>query len=171
MGSVNLDFIKKVEPHATEADPDPMVSIRDAYTYKDIKLDLQLGQLYGNMPGDKALNNTDLADIKDINAIKQSMANILTTTPGQKLLNPFLGLDLTKFLFDPITEQTGDLIARSILAGLSDQEPRIKINELLVIGDVVTHQYLITFNLSFPGINVTNIQVRGTLGTSGMTLQ
>ena len=170
MGSLNLDFIEKSEPHATEADPNPTVVPSDEYTFKDIKLDLSLGRLYGNMPADKSLNNTDLADIRDIHAIKQSLANILATTPGQKLLNPYFGLDLTKFLFDPVTEQTGDLIARSILSGLADQEPRIIISQLQVFGDIDRHQYEITFTVGFPGLNVSDVQIQGTLSTSGFNL-
>jgi phage baseplate assembly protein W len=166
MGSLSIDSLKKIQPHATVADPSPTVSPIDDYTFKDIKLDLSIGRVVGNFPADRSPNNTDLTDIRDIHAIRQSIINILSTTPGQKLLNPYLGLDLRKFVFDPITEQTGDLIARAILNGLGAQEPRAKIINMLVFGDEDRHVYEITITLAFPGLNVTDYHMSGTLSTS-----
>ena len=170
MGSLNLDFIKKVNPHITVDDPAPTTTPGDDYTFKDIKLDLAIGRTLGNYPADKSPNTTDISDIRDIQAIRQSIVNILTTTPGQKLLNPYLRLDLRKFVFDPITEQTGDLIARAILNGLGAQEPRIKIVEMLIYGDVDQHVYEITVKITFPGLDVSDYVMTGTLSTTKFSI-
>ena len=88
MSSVNIDFIKRSIPQITEGSPSVRVVPEDSYTFKDIKLDLELGQLYGNAPVDKSLNLTDVADLRDVHAVIQSVANIFNTRPGEKLLNP-----------------------------------------------------------------------------------
>ena len=79
MSSVNIDFIKRSIPQITEGSPSVRVVPEDSYTFKDIKLDLELGELYGNAPTDKAVNLTDVRDIRDIRAIQQSISNIFNT--------------------------------------------------------------------------------------------
>ena len=167
MSSVNIDFIKQSIPQITEGSPSVRVVPEDSYTFKDIKLDLELGQLYGNAPVDKSLNLTDVTDLRDVHAVIQSVANIFNTRPGEKLLNPYLGIDLTKFLFDPITVQTADLIARTILSGLQAQEPRITITKLSVTGIVPQNEYHISFIIDFPKLSMSKVEFNGLVGTDG----
>ena len=167
MASVKIDFVERAIPQTTIDTPIVRVVPEDTYIYKDLKLDLQLGQLYGNTPADKDPNLTDISDLRDIHAIKQSVSNIFNTRPGEKLLNPYLGIDLTKFLFDPISEQVGDLIARTILNGLQAQEPRVTITKLMVIGDVPAHTYNVSFIIDFPDLSTGKVEFNGTLSTDG----
>ena len=96
MASVKIDFIERVIPQTTTDTPTVRVVPEEHYIYRDLKLDLELGQLYGNVPANKTPNFTDVDDLRDIHAIKQSVANIFNTRPGEKLLNPYLGIDLSK---------------------------------------------------------------------------
>ena len=167
MASVNIDFVKRVIPQSTPDNPAPRVTPEDTYIFKDIKLDLELGELYGNAPAGKPANLTDIRDIRDIRAIQQSISNIFNTRPGEKLLNPYLGIDLSKFLFDPITEQGADLIARTILKGLQAQEPRITITKLGVTGDVPQSEYHIKFIIDFLDLDAGKVEFNGTVSTDG----
>ena len=97
MGKINLQFLEKQSPHSVEDDLSPNIVSADHYTYKDIKLDLQVGDIHGNLPVNLPLDNADFADLRDIDDLKQSLSNILNTKPGQKLLNPHFGLDLSNF--------------------------------------------------------------------------
>tara|TARA_Y100000310_G_C20615986_1_gene780654 strand:+ start:629 stop:1147 length:519 start_codon:yes stop_codon:yes gene_type:complete len=170
VGSIRLTEFAVGVPEVTEGGLNPRTRIGTEYVYKDVLLDIKVGNLIGNFPANKNDNNTDIADIRDLQAIIQSVTNIFNTVPGQKLLNPYLGLDLTKFVFDPITIQTGDLIARSILKGLGEQEPRIKVSKMHIAGDVANHQYNIQFILEFPNFHDQNITLNGILTKDGLSI-
>jgi hypothetical protein len=55
----------------------------------------------------------------DENAIRNSLVNLFNTLPGQNLLIPEYSLNLLKFLFEPVTEFTGKLIAQEIMEKLT----------------------------------------------------
>jgi phage baseplate assembly protein W len=170
MGSIRIDSLARIVPQATKDDMSPSVASTDQYSFRDIEFDLFLGTVVGNRPGNKPINNTDINDLRDLAAIRQSVVNIFNTKPGEKILNPYLGMDLSHFLFDPITEQTADLIARSILKGLGEQEPRVRITNLQVIGDIPSNSYLITFVLQLPNLNTNKVRFNGVLTTDGFTV-
>jgi phage baseplate assembly protein W len=170
MGSINLEFLENISPQTTKDDLSPRRTYRDAYTYKDLHFDIKLGTLVGNAPENKRKNTTDLEDLRDIGAVKQAVANILNTKQGEKLLNPYLGMDLSDYVFEPITEQTADLLARTILKGLAEQEPRVTVTNIQVMGDMENNQYLITFVLQFPNLNTNKVTFNGTLTTEGFTI-
>jgi phage baseplate assembly protein W len=167
MGSIRIQSLEKISPRATKDDLSPRTALTDDYTYRDVEFDLKLDKLGNISPDDKTVNNIDIADLRDLMAIKQSVVNIFNTRPGQKILNPNLGMDLTHFLFDPITEQTADLLARSILKGLAIQEPRIRVTNLEVIGDIEANRYNIAFVLQLPNLNTNKVTFNGILTTDG----
>ena len=96
MGAIDIKLIREVKPHSVDNDLDPNIVVEDEYLYKDIKLDLDVGSVVGNLPADKPVNTADFDDLRNVEDVKQSVSNILNTRPGQKLLNPALGLDLSK---------------------------------------------------------------------------
>tara|TARA_R110002050_G_scaffold300427_3_gene469739 strand:- start:232 stop:747 length:516 start_codon:yes stop_codon:yes gene_type:complete len=171
MSSIDLKFLERSTPHTTEADPNPNVVSNDQYIYKDIKLDLEIGTVVGNLPANKPLDNTDFDDLRDIADIKQSLTNILNTQPGQKLLNPYLGLNLSRFCFEPINSITGDALARAIIGGLPAQEPRITISNLNVVGDPMTGVYTCEFTLSMTNKIMRAFYLKGTLDTTGFKFE
>ena len=164
--AINLDILKKINPKQTIDGARPQERVKDEFVYRDINLDLELGEIkQTNEFGIK--NNRDIKSNDDIVAIEQSIKNILNTTPGEKLLNPFLGLDLKQFLFDPISKQTGDSIARAIYAGLGEQEPRIIITKVNVTGIIEQDSYEITIAIQIPSLNNRRGLVTGNLGANG----
>ena len=79
-------------------------------------------------------------------------------------------MDLSAFVFDNITEQTADLLARTVLRGLAAQEPRVKVARLQVIGDEEANQYTISFVLHFPNLNINSVTFNGNLTTDGFII-
>ena len=170
MGDIKLTGLERSKPQATNIELTPNINSNEEYLYKDVKLDFSLGTVRGNFPANKIKNNTDIEDNRDLDAIVQSIKNIFNTTPGQKLLNPYLGVDLTAYLFEPITVETGDLIARMILRGLSEQEPRVDVTKLFVEGDEDQNQYNIELMLEFPNLPIGSLPITGVLNRDGMKL-
>tara|TARA_R110002020_G_scaffold30367_9_gene95787 strand:- start:1571 stop:2092 length:522 start_codon:yes stop_codon:yes gene_type:complete len=170
MASIKLRGLEKIKPHITVDDPTPRVSSDDEFTFKDIKLDLEFEQDSTNLPDGTTINTKDLKDLRDINDIKQALINILNTSPGQKLLNPFFGLNLSHYCFDPITRITADHIARTILVETPMQDSRINIKHLHVEGNIDENTYNIGFNITIPGSNTDVVNIKGILNSDGFTL-
>jgi phage baseplate assembly protein W len=141
-------------------------SLQDGYLYKDIKFDLDFSrfvkpELYSES-GPK-----DLAEIQDGQAVINSVKNILTTTPGQKLLNPRLGLDFRSYLFEPINTTTSYFLSQFIYLNLDVQEPRITLNSVSVEGLPEQNQYNIEIGFSIPNLDINNLSLNVTLNRDG----
>ena len=144
-------------------------SIDSGYLYKDVKVDLGFGrnvsrELYGSVqPG-------DLDDILDGQAVINSIKNILTTTPGEKLLNPLLGLDFRSFLFEPISVTTSYFIAQDIHENLGEQEPRVTLQRVEVEGFPEDNEYKIDISYSIPDLNIYNLSLNAALNKDGYVI-
>lgn len=132
--------------------------------YSDLHLDIV---------EDTSQSNTILRDIRadyDLAAIKNSLTNLFNTVPGQKLLNPVYGLDLSRFLFEPITSAAGRLIGDTILSGLNKFEPRVSVVQIQVKGYPDDNQYTIDLIISVPSLNIKQLTINGILNDTGYTV-
>lgn len=66
-------------------------------------------------------------------AIKTNLLNFLLTEPGERYLNPTFGSYLQRLLFEPLTEETPDNVARGLREILSQNFPRIEATDIKVI--------------------------------------
>ncbi len=76
------------------------------------------------------LNQQDnLVDDKvyNLESIYQSIHNIINTEKGQRLFLPEFGIDLWKFLFEPMTDEIVMEVYMEVYDALEYWEPRIKI--------------------------------------------
>ena len=129
----------------------------NAYTYSDLHLDF---------------SNPISRDLKadfDESAIRNSILNLFNTTPGQNLLNPIYGLNLTKYLFEPLDESIGRLIGNDIVNGVSLFEPRVTVANVTIELNEEEQTYYILLNIEIPALNTT-IRLPGTLDRTGFTL-
>jgi len=105
--------------------------VQDEYQYKDVRLDI--APSFTRNPQVLHENEQeDLESIYDINVLTNSIKNFLTTIPGQKLLNPFFGIDLRKYLFEPVNNRIASVISYDIKSQVGLFEPRITINTVNV---------------------------------------
>jgi phage baseplate assembly protein W len=145
------------------------LKFRDTYNkplYVDIKLDLNANSVLNPRLESKNVIK-DINISLDIDAIKNSLFNLFTTFPGQKILNPIYGLNLMQFVFDGITESNARTIGQLILNGVKRFEPRIDIKKILVIPDIENLSYEIGLRLNVPSLNIDGISLKGTLSESG----
>lgn len=139
------------------------------FTFSDIKLDLTFNYTVNN----ELLKNKEIKDAVnslDYDAIKNSIVSLFTTIPGQKLLNPYFGLNLAKYLFEPVNADIAANIAQDITHGIATYESRIIVNALNVGYSTEKQEYVITLNISVPKINNIAFQLVGTLSNSGFFL-
>ena len=141
-------------------------SLESGYLYKDIKFDLKTSrftksELYGTS------ELKDLDEIQDGQAVINSIKNILTTSPGQKLLNPGLGLDFRRYLFEPINSTTAYFLGYYIYNNLGIQEPRMILNKLDIIGNPDMAEYDINIEFSIPTLDIYNLTLNASLNRDG----
>jgi phage baseplate assembly protein W len=141
-------------------------SLESGYLYKDIKFDLAASrfkrtELYGTS------ELKDLNEIQDGQAVINSIKNILTTSPGQKLLNPRLGLDFRRYLFEPINSTTAYFLGYYIYNNLGVQEPRMILNKLDIVGNPDVAEYDITIQFSIPTLDIYNLTLNASLNRDG----
>ena len=67
----------------------------------------------------------DLTVIKDANAIKRSVRNLVQTIPRERFFNPNLGTDIRGSLFDFVDFGTASVIEQQIQTTIENYEPRV----------------------------------------------
>lgn len=139
------------------------------FTYSDIKLDLTFDYVINNELLKKK-QIKDAVNSLDYDAIKNSIVSLFTTIPGQKILNPYFGLNLVKYLFEPVNEDIAANIANDINTGITTYEPRVRIRNLVVGYSIENQEYVITLTITVPQINNQSFQLVGTLSNSGFFL-
>ena len=67
----------------------------------------------------------DLQILKNENAIRRSVRNIVETIPTERFFNPLLGSEVRSSLFEFVDFGTASVIERQIIIALDNFEPRI----------------------------------------------
>mgnify|MGYP003970871643 CR=1 FL=1 len=139
------------------------------FLFKDLSLDLEENAiLTTTLYRDKTV--TDIKASVDEGAIKNSLVNLFTTMPGQKLLNPDYGLSINQFLFLPLTEDTAEEIGHRILKGIETYEPRVTVKNINVNLDVDQSQYQIYLTLTIPALSNSTVKFTGILQQPGFSM-
>jgi hypothetical protein len=144
-----IDLNNLVRPKEVNS-PDTKVynQVIDVQTiYTDLHLDLKIAKSIGM--GLNAVESKDIEVDNDILAVKNSFKNIFTTKKGEKILAPEFGCNLEQYLFEPITEIYGRIIAEDILNSIQKFEPRIEVEKINVITKPDENLYEITVSYRF----------------------
>lgn len=159
MGNVKITSLPKIREYQRD------------FAYADLHLDLvtsytSRSEVYA------AEENLDVKIDYDLGAIRNSIINIMTTSPGEKILNPLLGIDLRDLLFEPVSEDVRETIVERIQTGLVEQEPRVEFFEPPeVISDEENEQYTVNLKLIVPLLDEENIiGLTGLLNFDGFSI-
>ena len=141
-------------------------ALAQGYLYKDLLLDLETS-VYYNPQFNKGSILKDVQGLFDIPSIKNSIANIFLTSPGQKILNPTFGINLRRYLFDPVSDFTAYQIKNDITSNLTDQEPRIQLEKTSVLPDSDRQEYYIALQINVPALNAYGLSLKSLLNSNG----
>ena len=72
----------------------------------------------------------------NIEAVKNSLKQIFTWIPGERIINPEFGSNLRKLLYEGLTTYNRELIAAEIKHAVSVWEPRVQIESVVNAGNV-----------------------------------
>lgn len=134
--------------------------------YNDLTLDLKSNYIDDPRLASKDVIK-DILSSKDIDAIKNSLFNLFTTVPGQKILNPVYGLNLLQFVFTGITRQNANALGNLVLEGIRRFEPRVEVKKIYVFPDIENQTYEIGLKLGVPSLNINEVSLKGVLSESG----
>jgi phage baseplate assembly protein W len=144
-------------------------SLESGYLYKDVKFDLEMTR-FGKPELYSEQTLKDLDELQDGQSVINSVKNILTTTPGQKLLNPTFGLDFRSYLFEPINTTTAYFLGQFIYGNLGVQEPRVTLEGVTIEGIEDQNQYNIEISFSIPKLDIYDLSLNATLNKDGYVL-
>lgn len=130
MATIYIDnLIKPRQVNSPTTVPSTPVAANQ-YVYCDLHLDLSMANNIGN--GLNAQSSNDITVDYDYHAIKNSLTNIFSTRPGQKILNPAFGANLEQFLFDRVDNIRGKILGNTILENINSYEPRVSVQNVQV---------------------------------------
>lgn len=92
----------------------------------------------------------DVALIKDEDAVKDALRNIILTDRGERLMQPNLGAGIRELLFENLTPATLQLIKERVITTIETYEPRVELIDVRVgaTPEENTVSVLITFYIS-----------------------
>jgi phage baseplate assembly protein W len=118
---------------------------KGAVTYKDFDFSFNPHPVSG-----------DLRTKTDLEAVKQSVKNILLTNFGERGFTPIFGGGLNNLLFEPLDQIIRIELDKTIRAAIRNFEPRIDIIDLTIKEDVNNNSLEVT--LKFNMINALDPQ-------------
>jgi phage baseplate assembly protein W len=140
-----------------------MAIVKDRFSASSTK-----NQVYSDFANDL----TPHPVVKDVlryvneNSVNRSIRNLVFTARGERLYQPDIGCDITKMLFEPMSNGVAELISSTIQKAISDYEPRAKVIEVNVFADYennayqVVIQYMIINRQNPITLNVSLTRVR-----------
>jgi phage baseplate assembly protein W len=142
----------------------------ESYTYTDLHLDLKENNILTGKGLYREPTSVDIEHDYDEAAIKNSLKNLFTTMPGQKLLNPDYGLNLAQFLFAPASTTMARMIGSRIVEGIEKYENRVSVVNVNVTVNEDLAEYKIDMTLRIPTLSNPSVVFTGILSQSGFEL-
>ena len=99
----------------------------------------------------------DIAKLKDVEAVKRSVRNLILTNRFERPFHPEIGSDIRALLFENMTPTIQTLLTDRIKDVLDTYEPRAVLNDVIVSGDIDKNQYGATIKFyvrEVPGIQI-----------------
>ena len=144
-------------------------AMKKEYLYKDLELDLT-PSTYRNNQLNKSEALKDVSAIYDVEAVKNSVITAFLTAPGDKILNPTYGIDLRRFLFEPIDDFTIDIITDEIETQLPLSEPRIEVVDVVVYGEEDENTIYIELQINVPSLGIVGLSLKSELNSTGYSI-
>ena len=100
--------------------------IEDQDTRVSVGLQMPLGRQPGSVDGYFSTTKTT------IDAVKEDIKMLLLTQQGERLFQPLLGMNIRRFLFEQITENTVIEIENDIVSTFSRWLPFVQLNDIKI---------------------------------------
>ena len=108
-------------------------STRSSKIYKDLNLGFEQNTA-----------TKDIQKIKDVEAVKRSVRNLINTNHYEKPFHPEIGSGVRDMLFEPMTPITANILARKIEDVIENFEPRAKLVGVRALPNLDRNEYEVT---------------------------
>ena len=101
----------------------------------------------------------DIAKLKDVEAVKRSVRNLILTNRFESPFHPEIGSDISALLFENMTPTIQTLLTDRIRDVLDTYEPRAILSDVIVVGDMDKNQYGVTIKFyvrEVPGTQIVS---------------
>ena len=96
----------------------------------------------------------DIVLKKDVEAVKRSVRNLILTNPHERPFHPEIGSGITGILFELVSPTTAVVLQSEIRQVITNFEPRVRLIDISVLGDIDKNGYYVT--IEFRVINIPN---------------
>ena len=103
--------------------------------------------------------NQDLIILKNETAIARALRNLVMTFTGERFFNPELGSNVSRLLFENMSEVVSDLIRDEIRSTIITYEPRVNLDDVIVNPNYDNNEYNITIRYTIIGIDALQQQL------------
>ena len=108
-----------------------------------------IGMAFGRNPF-----TDDVSIVKNDNAIKQSIRNLVMTTPGEKPFQPNIGCGVYSLLFEPLDAFSADAIKSEIINTINQYERRVQLRNVNCIPFKGNNKISVTVQYQVVGIPI-----------------
>ena len=107
------------------------------------------------MAFNKNASTDDVGVVKNDNAIKQAIRNLILTVPGEKPFDLLVGCKVRDMLFEPLDAFVADAIQDEIINTINQFEPRVKLVDVAVQAFPDGNKLAVTVEYQIVGIPLT----------------
>ena len=93
-----------------------------------------------NMKAKQQGDTFSIGKLVNVNAIRNSLDNIFSWTPGERVLNPEFGTNLRKLLYEGITDFNVEQIVAEIKHAVAQWEPRVQVANIVDVSTTEDHE-------------------------------
>ena len=106
-------------------------------------------ELYSDFTKDLFLNPVTLDIVRKTNeeAVKEAIKNLILTDKGERLMQPEVGSDIRKMLFENYTIGTATIIEELVRSTIESYEPRAELLSFSIVGS--PDQHSVSLNIVF----------------------
>ena len=116
-------------------------SVRSNKAYSDLNLN------FNKNPATK-----DVAKLKDVEAVKRAVRNLILTNRFERPFHPEIGSDIRSLLFENMTPVVEVLLKDRIKETIDVYEPRADVTDIIVSGDSDRNEYRV--QIEFRVLNI-----------------
>ena len=116
-------------------------SVRSNRAYSDLNLN------FNKNPATK-----DVAKLKDVEAVKRAVRNLILTNRFERPFHPEIGSDIRSLLFENMTPVVEVLLKDRIKETIDVYEPRADVTDIIVSGDSDRNEYRV--QIEFRVLNI-----------------
>jgi phage baseplate assembly protein W len=103
--------------------------------------------------GKDYIGKRDIAILTNEQAVLESIVNIISTEPGDRVMNPLFGCPINKYLFEPLDEITSSFMQKTISDSILRFENRLENLEVTVTSNEDQNSYSVNIIFSMKTSN------------------